>query len=62
MKLTDEQFQNMTAMMNPDMIKNAASMMKQNPDLMRQAKEMQAQRSAQPTVNQSIPSAQIPTP
>ena len=43
-KLTDEQFENMMNMMNPQMMKQASSMMKQNPDLIRQAQaNMQAQ-------------------
>ena len=36
-KLTDEQFENMMNMMNPQMMKQASSMMQQNPDLLRQA-------------------------
>ena len=34
-KLTDEQFENMMNMMNPQMMKQASSMMKSNPDLIK---------------------------
>jgi len=36
-KLTDDQFANVMNMMNPAMMKQASSMMKGNPDLLRQA-------------------------
>lgn len=37
-KLSDEQFNNMMGMMNPEMLKNATQMLKQNPNLMTQAR------------------------
>jgi uncharacterized protein YneF (UPF0154 family) len=36
-KLTDAQFQNVMNMMNPQAMKQASEMMKQNPDLLKQA-------------------------
>ena len=38
-KLSDEQFNNMMSMMNPEMLKNATQMLKQNPNLMTQARQ-----------------------
>ena len=37
--LSDEQFANIMQMMNPQMLKMSSSMMKENPDLVRQAQE-----------------------
>lgn len=41
MKLSDEQFESMMKMMNPEMIKMTSNMMKTNPDMMKQAQEIQ---------------------
>ena len=49
-KMSDDQFNNMMQMMNPEMIKMTSNMMKTNPDMMKQAMNIQAQRNAtQPT-------------
>ena len=44
-KMSDEQFANVMNMMNPEMIKMTSSMMKSNPDLVKQAQEAHAQRA-----------------
>ena len=40
MKISDEQFQSMMNMMNPQMMKQAQQMMKNNPDIVNQARQM----------------------
>ena len=49
--LSDVEFNNMMSMMNPDMLKQATNMMKQNPGLYEQAQQQMRAGGASPFMN-----------
>ena len=65
--LSDAEFNSIVSMTTPEMMRMSANMMKSNPDMMKQAqqaKEMHAQRAANPQQNpyNFTPPAPTPTP